>query len=120
MIYIFNMIWREEKYSIDAIIDSIGKIDNKVRICDFFDNVTLKRPDAIKLIIFTIEGEPIFRTIIYNGNFIKLIDDSTKTSLKSYNEYTGNRYLKKAQGEMIAYNLYQDEEFIRKMFSYRS
>ena len=64
---------------IRAVIDSTGKIDDDRTILDFFENIDLKYPSKIVVEKYTIEGEPTFIIIEYNGKRIKYINDSSKT-----------------------------------------
>ncbi|WP_242845414.1 hypothetical protein [Clostridium botulinum] len=47
-----------KRFSIDSTISSIGIIDNKLPVCEFFDNVLFGRAYSINVLVFTIEGEP--------------------------------------------------------------
>ena len=66
---------------IRAVIDSTGKIDDDRTILDFFENIDLKYPSKIVIEKYTIEGEPTFIIIEYNGKRIKYTNDSTKVNI---------------------------------------
>ncbi|ATD54180.1 DUF4362 domain-containing protein [Clostridium chauvoei] len=108
--------FKREKRQVDAIIDSIGIVDNKLPICNFFDNVILGKPDSIKVLTHTIEGEPVFRIITYDGNKIKMT--------QIYNDRTevfiGDNFKKEKNNKLIEYNLYEKEKFIIRLLFYRN
>ena len=104
---------------IRAVIDSTGKIDDDRTILDFFENIDLKYPSKIVVEKYTIEGEPTFIIIEYNGKRIKYTNDSTKTISKDIKTYKGNNYKVENDKDRITYNLYKGDKFITKMISYR-
>lgn len=104
---------------IRAVIDSTGKIDDDRTILDFFENIDLKYPSKIVIEKYTIEGEPTFIIIEYNGKRIKYTNDSTKTISKDIKTYKGNNYKVENDKDRITYNLYKGDKFITKMISYR-
>lgn len=104
---------------IRAVIDSTGKIDDDRTILDFFENIDLKYPSKIVVEKYTIEGEPTFIIIEYNGKRIKYINDSSKTISKDIKTYKGNNYKVENDKDRITYNLYKGDKFITKMISYR-
>lgn len=106
--------------SVDATIDSIGRIDNKLPVCNFFDNVILNKPDSIKIIIYSWEGEPIFRTVTYDGKQIKIAIDSTESSPKTVKTFYGDSFRKEKSGSLIEYNLYDKDKFIVRLLFYRN
>lgn len=104
---------------IRAVIDSTGKIDDDRTILDFFEDIDLKYPSKIVIEKYTIEGEPTFIIIEYNGKRIKYTNDSTKTISKDIKTYKGNNYKVENDKDRITYNLYKGDKFITKMISYR-
>ena len=104
---------------IRGVIDSTGKIDDDRTILDFFENIDLKYPSKIVIEKYTIEGEPTFIIIEYNGKRIKYTNDSTKTISKDIKTYKGNNYKVENDKDRITYNLYKGDKFITKMISYR-
>lgn len=108
------------KYSIDSIIDSVGVIDNKLPICNFFDNVLLYKSDSINILVFTIEGEPEIRMLTFDGSEINYTLDASKTSLEFIKKYSGNNFVKQRYGVQIHYDLYKDNKFIVNLLSYRN
>ncbi|MBY6932356.1 DUF4362 domain-containing protein [Clostridium botulinum] len=109
-----------KRLTIDSTIDSIGVVDNKLPICNFFDSVLLEKPYSINILVYTIEGEPEFRTLTFDGKQIDYKMDATKTSLGFIKNYSGNKYIKKRDGSQISYDLYQDNKFITTLLSYRN
>ena len=112
--------FREKTNQVDATIDSIGRIDNKLPVCNFFDNVILNKADSIKIIIYSWEGEPIFRTLTYDGKQIKIIIDSTKSSPKTIEIFYGDNFIKEKKGTLIEYNLYDKDKFVVRLLFYRN
>ena len=105
---------------VDAVIDSIGMIRNKLPLCNFFDNVLLGNKDKVTILVYNIEGELLIKTLVFDGSEIYYKLDATKTSDKYVREYSGNRYIKEKQGSQIVYSLYQNDKFVTNMFSYRN
>jgi len=65
--------FKENKNVPDVTIDATGFIDNKLPVCNFFDNVILNKADSINILFHTWEGEPRLRTITYDGKRISLV-----------------------------------------------
>lgn len=105
-------------FTINAIIDSTGIIDNEKFLQYFMKNISLKRPSRIIIEKYNIEGEPSFLIIKYNGNSIEFIYDSTKTQSNSVETYLGNSIDIDYDSDTITYNLYSDNTLVTKMFSY--
>ncbi|WP_052447533.1 DUF4362 domain-containing protein [Clostridium polynesiense] len=99
---------------IDAVIDSIKEIDNKLPVWRFFENVFLNKPDSIKIVIYNIEGEPAIKKLNLDGEIIKY----TYISDGSIKEYMGNGFKKTRYGSDINYDLYQNDKFIVNMIAY--
>ena len=106
------------QFNVDTVIDSIGIIGNKLPLCNFFDNVLLGNPSKIAVLVYNIEGEPLIKTLVFDGSKIHYKLDATKTSDNFVREYSGNKYIKEIQGSQIVYNLYDDDKFITKLLSY--
>lgn len=109
-----------KRLTIDSTISSIGVIDNKLPVCNFFDNVLLEKPYSINVLVYTIEGEPEFRMLSFDGKQIYYKLDATKTSLGFIKNYSGNTFTKKRDGAQISYDLYEDNKFIINLLSYRN
>lgn len=105
--------------NIDATIDSVGYIDKKLPVCNFFDNVLLRKPDKLMILVYGIEGQPIYLTLLYDGKLIRFRVEHTDSGGSIY-DYIGNWYAKRPTETSIYYELYQNENFIISMFSYRN
>lgn len=105
--------------SIMAVIDSTGKIDDDRPINDFFNNVSLNYPSRIVTEQYTIEGEPKFKIIEFDGKRIKYVDDASKTVDKYIKAYRGNNFKKINDGERIRYALYKDDKLVTEILSYK-
>ena len=101
---------------IDATINSIKEIDNKIPIWNFFENIFLGKPDSIKILIYNIEGESRIKRLDFDGQVIKY----TYISEGKIQEYKGNGFKKSKYGSDINYDLYQDDKFIVNMIAYTS
>ncbi|MHA6480882.1 DUF4362 domain-containing protein [Paenibacillus sp. strain BS8-2] len=51
----------------DVVSPLSGGIQNADRWLSFVDNVENKEPDEVQVVYYTIEGDPIFRNLIYDG-----------------------------------------------------
>lgn len=105
--------------TINSVIYAGGKIDNEQPINDFFENIDLNYPSRIIVERYTVEGEPMFKIIEYNGKSIKYIKDSSKTIDKNIKAYKGNNYKVKYEADRIDYDLYKNDKFVTNMISYK-
>lgn len=109
--------------SVMAVIDSTGRIDDDRAIKDFFTNVDLKYPSRIVVEKYTVEGEPTFKIIEFDGRRFKFVDDSSKIISKHIEVYKGNNYKRKSEkvyeDNVITYELYKDNKFIVNMIVYK-
>jgi hypothetical protein len=62
----------------DDIVDLHGKVTNVDRLNEFIKNIELEHKDKIRITQFTIEGDPIFYNLDYNGKDIKYKYDNSK------------------------------------------
>jgi hypothetical protein len=112
--------FRENINGVDATIDSIGYIDNKLPICNFFDNVILNKPDSINILFHSWEGEPLLRTITYDGQRISLIVYSDPLNKEIIQTFSGDSYKKEKNDILIEYNLYDKGNFVVRLVFYRN
>jgi len=111
---------KKNRKGVDATIDSIGNIDNKLPVCNFFDNVILNKKDSIKFITHSWEGEPILNFMMYDGNEIKITIDSSKSSPGNIETFRGNSFSKVRSGSLIEYNLLDNGKFVVRLIYYRN
>ena len=110
--------FRENINGVDATIDSIGYIDNKLPVCNFFDNVILNKPDSINLRLYSWEGEPLLRTITYDGKRISLV--IYKNDNEIIQTFSSDSFKKKKNDILIEYNLYDKGNFVVRLLYYRN
>ena len=105
--------------TINSVIDSSGIVDNDIPIRDFFENIDLNYPSKIIIEKYTLEGEPSFKTIEFNGKKIKYIYDLSKTIDKKIKTYKGNNYKIRHESNSIYYDLYNNNKFVINMIYYQ-
>lgn len=105
--------------TINSVIDSSGIVDNDILIRDFFENIDLNYPSKIIIEKYTLEGEPSFKTIEFNGKKIKYIYDLSKTIDKTIKTYKGNNYKIRHESNSIYYDLYNNNKFVINMIYYQ-
>ena len=105
-----------EKVKDADVIITYNEINNKLPLCNFMDNILLKIPSDLKVLTYTIEGDPIFNHILYDGENIKYIYND----LVLYKEYLGNKIVRSVIHDVIYYNLYNNNILIKTMFGYRN
>ncbi|MBM6820848.1 MULTISPECIES: hypothetical protein [Clostridium] len=105
--------------TINSVIDSSGIVDNDIPIRDFFENIGLNYPSKIIIEKYTLEGEPSFKIIEFNGKKIKYIYDLSKTIDKTIKTYKGNNYKIRHESNSIYYDLYNNNKFVINMIYYQ-
>ena len=105
--------------TINTVIDSSGIVDNDIPIRDFFENIDLNYPSKIIIEKYTLEGEPSFKIIEFNGKKIKYIYDLSKTIDKTIKTYKGNNYKIRNESNSIYYDLYNNNKFVINMVYYQ-
>lgn len=83
-----------KRLTIDSSISGTGIIENKLSVCNFFDNVLLGKEYSITVLVYNIHGEPEFRILTYDGKTIDYTRDARNTKLGFIMHYSGNRYVK--------------------------
>ncbi len=78
----------------DVVIPPIGNVYNIEELQSFMESYHNQEPDIIRIISYTIEGDPIIKVIYYDGSKIDVYIDSTRDEFagdyKGINKYTGN------------------------------
>lgn len=67
----------DDYQAIDTVIETHGNINNIDRFTEFVQHVESEQKDEIKLIRYTIEGDPIFYYLEYDGKTIRATIDTT-------------------------------------------
>lgn len=112
--------FRENINGVDVTIDATGYINNKLPVCNFFDNVILNKPDSINILFHTWEGEPRLRTITYDGKRISLIIYSNQSNNEIIQTFSGDSFKKEKDYDFIEYNLYDMGNFVIRLVFYRN
>lgn len=60
------------------VVNKHGEITNLARFEDFFENVQQSKEDTIRIIAYTIEGDPIIKDVHFNGSEIEYTLDTTR------------------------------------------
>uniref|UniRef100_A0A1S2LGJ2 DUF4362 domain-containing protein n=1 Tax=Anaerobacillus isosaccharinicus TaxID=1532552 RepID=A0A1S2LGJ2_9BACI len=85
-----------------------GQVYNYFVLETFVENVEAKKRDKIRIVNYTIEGDPIFTHLYHDGNLIKIEIDNSK------DKFGGNRWfntkdkcieLVKEDGNLTEYRL---------------
>lgn len=60
------------------IVEKHGELKNFKRLDEFVENIRRTHEDGVRVVRYTIEGDPIIFDLIYNGKNIKLTSDTTR------------------------------------------
>lgn len=64
--------------SSEDVVDMHGEIENKERFKEFLNNVEVGQKDNIRVVRYTIEGDPMLHDLDYDGEVIKSKRDSRR------------------------------------------
>jgi hypothetical protein len=67
----------------NEIINMHGNVKNLNRLDLFVENVAAKKSDEIKITHYTIEGDPIYDEVTYDGNLLTITNDNTEDKFGS-------------------------------------
>ena len=67
----------------DIIENLHGDITNEERLYRFYENIENKEQDAVRVISYTTEGDPIYQDLSYDGSGIESVEDSTEDQFGS-------------------------------------
>lgn len=83
------------------VVDTHGEIDNQERFEQFFEHVQQGKDDTIRIVRYTIEGDPILHDYQFENNEIQVTIDNKydsygeaeifKTTCKTINEKKGTK-----------------------------
>ena len=62
----------------DIIEDRQGEVTNGERLYAFYENTENGEEDAVRVISYTTEGDPIYQDLSYDGNRIESVEDFTE------------------------------------------
>ena len=109
----------EDITTISIILDPVNRISNKAPLEEFLRKISLGEETYIKLLELTFEAQPIFKTIIYEGELYRVKIDGLNTENPYVNKIVGNRLIKREDNHGIFYDLYYNDGFIQNVFWYR-
>lgn len=66
---------RESFEERDIIEDIQGEITNGERLYAFYENTVNGKEDAVRIISYTTEGDPIYQDLHFDGNKIESVED---------------------------------------------
>ncbi|MDN7240246.1 DUF4362 domain-containing protein [Planococcus sp. N028] len=91
----------------DTVVDRHGKLRNEERFTEFLLNVADEKSDQIQIIVFTTEGDPIYRELSFDGVAVKSVMDSTKDQYGSgeIDEMTCKTIKEEESPDRIEYSL---------------
>ncbi|MBA2875780.1 MULTISPECIES: DUF4362 domain-containing protein [Anoxybacillaceae] len=73
----------EYEPSKDDIVNKHGDITNLGKFMQFVENVNRGKEDKIRIVAYTVEGDPIIQDLEYDGESITLITDTTRDKFGS-------------------------------------
>lgn len=62
----------------EDVIGMYGEIENIKRFKEFLNNVEQGNNDSIRVVIYTVEGDPMLQELEYDGEVIKSITDTRR------------------------------------------
>lgn len=72
----------------NEIVNMHGNVKNLNRLDLFVENVTAKKADEIKITHYTIEGDPIYDTVTFDGKQLKITNDNSEDKFGSGETFT--------------------------------
>jgi hypothetical protein len=69
---------KEEKPGYDEVIDRHGQVENMERLDTFISEVQSSSKDKVRLIRYTIEGDPIYHDLDFDGTTLTMTLDTTE------------------------------------------
>lgn len=67
----------------DIIEQTQGEVVNAERLYEFYENTVNGKEDAVRVIRYTIEGDPLYQDLSTNGDGIKSVEDSSEDRFSS-------------------------------------
>lgn len=62
----------------DIVESSHGDVTNEERLYSFYENTKNGKKDAVRIISYTTEGDPIYQDLFYNGSVVESKEDHTE------------------------------------------
>ncbi|MHC0036210.1 DUF4362 domain-containing protein [Pseudoneobacillus sp. C159] len=72
----------------NEIIHRYRNVENLKRLDGFVENITAKKSDEVKITHYTIEGDQIYDTVVYDGKELTITNDNTEDKFGSGEIYT--------------------------------
>jgi hypothetical protein len=91
----------------NEIVNMHGTVKNLDRLDLFVENVAAKKSDEIKITHYTIEGDPIYDTVTFDGKELKITNDNSEDKFGSgeISTYTCKNMTKNESGTELEYLL---------------
>ena len=86
----------------------------------FFDNFILNKRDSINIRFYSWEGEALIRTINSDGKKIEFIVYANTNSNEIIQIFSGDRFIKEKNDNLIECKLYDKDKFIVRLLYYRN
>ncbi|MBF6633099.1 DUF4362 domain-containing protein [Microbacterium sp. APC 3898] len=67
----------------DIIEDAQGEITNGERLYEFYEHTENGEEDAVRVISYTTEGDPIYHDLHFDGNKIESVEDNREDQFSS-------------------------------------
>ena len=110
----------EDIVTISVISDSVNRINNKLALEEFIKKISLGQEAYIKVLELTFEGEPIFKTFIYQNNLYRVQIDGLNTSNPYKRRVIGTRLVEREEAYIKVLELTFEGEPIFKTFIYQN
>jgi hypothetical protein len=72
----------------NEIVNMHGTVKNLYRLNLFVENVAAKKSDEVKITHYTIEGDPIYNTVTFDGKQLKITNDNSEDKFGSGEIFT--------------------------------
>lgn len=68
---------------VEQVVNTHGTVENAGRLDEFVSSVEQRKNDAVQVVNFTTEGDPIYQTLEFDGEVIKFTHDSSRDQFSS-------------------------------------
>lgn len=67
----------------EQVVNTHGAVENAGRLDEFVSSVEQRKYDAVQVVSFTTEGDPIYQTLEFDGDKIEFTHDSSRDQFGS-------------------------------------
>ncbi|WP_185960101.1 DUF4362 domain-containing protein [Planococcus soli] len=79
LVFLVASACNRQTFSEGDIIENLhGDVTNEERLYRFYENMENGEKDAVRIISYTTEGDPIYQDLSYDGNVIESVEDFTE------------------------------------------